>query len=219
MRSVKALFALFVAVVAAGLALSATASAAEIGVLPASSFTVTSGAGKFVSKNGLTLSASTDKGSGEFAEGKDNLGTFKVTFEKVKGPVACVATGLSDTSGNVSVSGTFHVGLSLGESPSDVPVIAFFINEVHLTCGGVLTFVRGCAIGKIDTLKGKETVILLHQKEGVNEFTDFSLELGATAPMFSCILETSTGGGAFQQSGEETEESTTFSSEVEVMNL
>jgi hypothetical protein len=91
--------------------------------------------------------------------------------------------------------------------------VAFLLNEVHFTCGGIiLVRVRGCVIGLLLPVNtavaasGHYTVTLKQSTptSGDQEYTTYLNEENNGS--VSCKLEGSTGTGAFESAGEETTE-------------
>lgn len=209
MRHVKMLFGVLLALLVAGLATSAAAFAEE-GVLPrpTNPVPITSGTGIFQSKGGLEVKGKTDEGELKFKT--DNSGTFVIHFLKTTGPlgVSCKGLASTDEAGEITTQGSFTINkLTSGESAPGGTVVS--PEETHFTCGSILDLVRGRVVGKI-SVSGTSGKIVLKQSKGVNELTSDSSESGI-------FLETSTAGGKFEQSGEETEETATYESATELM--
>ena len=108
MRRIHGLLSCSLVVIVAALVTSA-AAAAETGVLPTpGDVSVASGAGKFVSRNGLTVKSTSDEGELKFTN--DKHGTFDFLALGFTGVFGIKCTGEKDTSaGSILMEGTFDV--------------------------------------------------------------------------------------------------------------
>jgi hypothetical protein len=100
--------------------------------------------------------------------------------------------------------GTFHLVYLLWLTAKHVGVVTL-LNEVHFTCGGlVLARVRGCVIGlvlPVNTQVGTtgHYTVTLKQSGGDQEYTTYLNEENNGS--VKCLLESSTGTGAFESAG------------------
>jgi hypothetical protein len=204
-----ALVALFV--------VGAVAAAAASAVLPISlplatsanpvKFTDKSGAATFRTLAGTTITATSDESTGEYLS--TALGEFDILILGLTSSgLSC--TGLPDTvTGSILMLGTFHLVYLLWLTAKHVGV-AFLLNEVHVTCGGlVLERLRGCMLGLLLPVNtpvattGHYTATL-RQTGGDQEYTTYLNEENNGS--VKCLLESSTGTGAFESSALETAE-------------
>jgi hypothetical protein len=216
MRKLRILGVALVALFVVGAVSAATSSAVLPIALPLATsanpvkFVDKSGAGTFRTLGGTIVTGTSDESTGEYLS--TALGEFDVLFLGAKSSgFAC--TGLPDTvSGSILTLGTFHLVYLLWLTAKHVGV-AFLINEVHFTCGGIiLARVRGCLIGLILPVNtqvattGHYTVTLKQTTptSGDQEYTTYLNEENNGS--VSCNLEASTGTGAFESAAEETVE-------------
>jgi hypothetical protein len=216
MRKLRMLGVVLVALFVVGAVAAATSSAVLPISLPLATsanpvkFTDKSGAGTFRTLGGTVITGTSDESTGEYLS--TALGEFDILFLGVTSSgLSC--TGLSDTvTGSILVLGTFHLVYLLWLTAKHVGV-AFLLNEVHFTCGGlVLARVRGCLIGLILPVNtpvattGHYTVTLKQSTatSGDQEYTTYLNEENNGS--VKCLLESSTGTGAFESAAEETVE-------------
>jgi hypothetical protein len=208
MKRVKLLGLTLFAIFAMSACAAATASA-ENKLLPLGTvanpvtFKVKSGAGKLIG-NGLEIKCTSDKGTGSVTS--ERLGAFEVTFEGCTGllGVKCSDLSVADSVGTITVMGEFHQRMGLTGQP--LGLILFLILHLHVLCGGVLSLVLGCVVGKLEhvnELVSAEKILVL-APGGVQEITSADNE--AETGMESCALtaETGTKTGAATEETEET---------------
>jgi hypothetical protein len=216
MRKLRMLGVALVALFVVGAVAAATSSAVLPISLPLATsanpvkFIDKSGRGTFRTLSGTVVNATSDESTGEYLS--TALGEFDVLFlGATSSGLSC--TGLPDTvTGSILTLGTFHLVYLLWLTAKHVGV-AFLLNEVHFTCGGlVLVRVRGCVIGLLLPVNtpvattGHYTVTLKQSTatSGDQEYTTYLNEENNGS--VTCKLESSTGTGAFESAAEETEE-------------
>jgi hypothetical protein len=211
MRQLRILGLALMTVFALGVAISATASAEELGILPegtaAEPLTVDGTAGKGVLE---TLGKSkVECASAELLTTwtSHTLGLFHLHFKGCKSSgVGCSTAG--DAKEVILALGTVHLvfdkiteGLGAG--------VLLLLEEVHMTCGElikVLILVRGsilCLATPINTLI-KEGEVICKQTGG--DQAERSYWTSETGTEEKATLETSINGGAFEISGDESKE-------------
>lgn len=211
MRQLKILGLALMAVLALGVAISATASAEELGILPegtaAEPLVVngTAGEGVLETLGGSTVTCTSAELLTSWTS--HTLGLFHLHFKGCKSAAGSCSTA-GDAKGVILVLGTIHLvfdkiteGLGAG--------ILLLLEEVHLTCGElikVLILVRGsilCLATPINTLVKEGEVICKQTKGDQAERSYWTSETGKEE---KATLESSVNGGAFEISGDESKE-------------
>lgn len=214
------------------LAFSAMAAASASGAEPEVKaakfpvpFTSTSGKGTLETKGGSKVTCESDTNKGEILDKAGNSKvtvTFKKCTTKVLGiTVSCTSSG-QETGTIVTkplkdrIRYINHTTKEVGDvlSPETGELLAEF------TCAGVTIKVRGSVIGKIPAGKFEEPEssgsLEFKQSGGVQNPREYEEEVGGVFKKVVAHLETSTGGGAFEESGEETTDTITFAEAIQI---
>jgi hypothetical protein len=220
MQRLKTLGIAFLALLALGSIISASAaSAEELQLLPQPSekspikYKVKSGAVKIQTKGKTeAIECASDTGTG--AASSKRLGTFDLLLEKCLAKTSfglelCTGLGDKENSSSILVLGSYHLRRLSKAEPKHI-MVAFLLKEVHLTCVvgvfSALFVVKGCMLGLITPVGSltKTNKISLKQTGGANEFTEVLND--AETATEKCILEESENEGSFTQVGWETTE-------------
>jgi hypothetical protein len=214
MKYLKVLLLAAVAVCAFGAA-SAQAALPEFGGSLPSAITSSSTTPSFENKGGtLIIKCATSKGKGEVAGAK--TASFDELFEKCKAtifgiPVASCKSLTSTVAESILAKGKTTLGYALGTL---TVLAALTIEEIHIECGSELIQVRGCVLALATPLAlGSAGKLVMKGTKGVQEFTDYTTDAGATQ---GCKLESSLNGGAFEASDQVQTATLAFGKQVEI---
>jgi hypothetical protein len=218
MHRLRVLGLLCMAMFAFAAASAASASAAlpeALGTFP-TTFTGTSGKGALETSSGLAIQCKKGKNSGSITGAK--TGTFTIDFEECTGPIGEKCNSLGDAEGIILVTGASDL---VTIKKGDAGLVLLLKPEVHVIChtflGEVLILVRGDIITLVTPINKKTTKFELNIKgeKGKQEFTE--CETGEPCGK-KITLESSTNGGAFEQSSNSSAENKlTTAKELEIM--
>jgi len=197
-----------IAALALGIATVSPANAAELKNLPEKvTFTFkSSGSLRLETLGGKGVDCTSLTGHGEFTS--ERLGIAEFKFTECKEPsIGITCTGLSDTTGNVTVAASFHTRHLL--PASEGVDVATLISSVHFSCLGVLFTDSGCqASMDLLTTSGGENIV---GKLRSSVFIDYLQERGDQKPtsidtdnglaMEVCELITKQESGTGESSG------------------
>lgn len=221
MRSIR-MFGLVAVVAAAAMALigasSASANAEYFqGGNPLGhvvGFTGTSGAGTLQTVGGSTVTCTSDKATGKLLNATED--EAEVTFSGCKGPLSAACTTSGQASGVILTKQLKSelvnlVGGGVGVLLTPKEAGGLF---AEFSCLGVVIKVRGSVVGVVTPVDSEQTTGTLTFSQSGGHQLPSEYELAGV--LHSSKLETSVGGGAFEESGEGTTESLTFEQPVEV---
>jgi len=209
MRRIKVVGFAVMAVLALSAFVSATASAALVGVLgtgaETESFTGSGGSGTLEALSGVSpviCKTQTSEGKNE----SKTAGSFHITFEGcTAGGITC--TGLGDTSGKILTLGSFQYVFDKLGTGSELGVgILFSIAPAHFSCSILLIEVTGQVLCLVTPKETSSTHAEIKcEKNGADpKETVYWTEAGTEVKMGNNLLLTSENHGAGKGSGEET---------------
>jgi len=210
MRRIKVVGFAVMAVLALSAFVSATASAALVGVLgtgaETESFTGSGGSTTLEALSGVSpviCKTQTSEGKNE----SKTAGSFHITFEGcTAGGITC--TGLGDTSGKALALGSFHYVFDKLGTGSELGVgILFLFAPIHLSCSILLVELTGqllCLITPKETSSTHAEIKCEKVTGGDPKETVYWTEAGTEVKMGNNLLLTSENHGAGKGTGEET---------------
>jgi len=212
MRQLKLLGLTLMAILSLSVVATSAASALTLEGLPAKlKFSFASTAGEktqLVTLSNKNILCESVSGSGEFLSAR--LGDVEFKFIKCKDDViGTTCTGLSDTSGNITVKGEFHLRHLL--SPSEAFVtLAILVSGVHFSCLGILFTVNGCvASDDVLTEKGGVNAVNVLRSSYFANFLQSggdavvkSIDTDNSLGMEACTLLTKQENGTAETSGQ-----------------
>ena len=213
MRQVKLLGLALMAILSLSIAATSAASALTLEGLPAKlKFSFASTAGEktqLVTLGGKNILCESVSGSGEFLSMR--LGDVEFKFIKCKDDLlGTTCTGLSDTAGNITVKGEFHLRHLLSPNEAFVTLV-ILVSGVHFSCLGILFTVNGCvASDDVLTEKGGSNAVNVLRSSYFANFlqsggdavvTSIDTDTSLTT-MEECVLLTKQEGGTAETSGQ-----------------
>jgi hypothetical protein len=209
-KRLKLIGLLVIAMCALGAIASSAASAAAM-ALP--EFTVATG-GTSTSGKGELFGAATikcNKDKDSQAAGSKDAGTFTVTFEECTVLVE-ECHSLGSAAKTIVTGGSYELVLML-LGATDSRLVLFKLRELHIECksiiGPILVLIKGSVLGTIKAKNAgaqKEFEIKVNAKgKKEQEFKEYENNKGEVVKLSTAgeQLLSSTGGGAFEESGEE----------------
>ncbi len=204
MRIFKLIGVLVCALAVSAIAVT-TASASVLPGVAGTSIKGESGKATLQVKGGASITCPKSTASGEILSTSESLATINF------GP-KCTTAGLPVNSLG-DATGVILVHVEVKECPSNAALLALTVLPLHLEVPStkLLLSIVGTALGSVTAnVKQSTFALTVAQKEGKNEIETCGKE--------KLVLETSTDGGAFVQSGEEAAgASLTFGAEEEFM--
>jgi hypothetical protein len=201
----KKFMVLALAVVSAAFfALPAMASAQEIHLEPAQSFTTSGPGGELQASGEPTITCTSTSGSGSYDAGSTTTGSSTLDFTGCHTAVfgftaSCKSEGAA-TSGTIATGGTFH----LITISSGVPGVLLTTNPVKIVCAGISTITTsGNVIGTITSpacgSSSKEVKLSFGVKEGVQnhlsytgKIYDLTAQTGSSTPVTAALVGNAT---------------------------
>jgi hypothetical protein len=212
MSRIKLVLLSMLAITAVTALAAATASAALPEFLPTgtkATFTSTSGPGTLEPVGGETIACTADTDKGSITGAKTFAVTISFTGCKAFGFANCTTTGAK--TGEIIISGTGTLGFIKATTPLEVGG-SVAITETEFACLGLVKVrVRGAAIGVVTPINTSSTTGHLNFTQSKGKQSPLNFEGGATL-----TFESSKNGGTFEQAGETTEDTITFSEKITV---